>query len=204
VVCAAGAAVMVVTHTLALCSAALLLCCSAALLCCCDVDSFVIKKEGKLTKKGAVVTNWKERWFVLSENQLTYAKKKGDNIIRSIPLAKVGDCRIDEKKRKDFLFHVITKERTFECKAKTQKEMEEWVDKIKECLAALRFSFYYGVIVQQAKSVSSPLWRVLELNFTMKCVRIMNQSRVVVQVPFDQYASAPQTQSRHCACAPVF
>lgn len=146
---------------------------------------FEVKKSGWLAKEGAIVKNWKDRWIVLSDRNLTYSKTKNGPPIRSIALAKVGDCRAEEKSTNNkFHFYVITKERTFIFRTNTRKEQEEWVEKIKDCLAALRLSFYYGVIV--VESIHSPAWRVLEVNFAVKMVRLVYNGRVIISYPFEK------------------
>jgi len=42
-----------------------------------DAQWYPNDKEGELKKQGHVVKNWKNRWFILKDNNFYYFKKKG-------------------------------------------------------------------------------------------------------------------------------
>eukprot|EP01114_Cavostelium_apophysatum_P013306 TRINITY_DN3193_c0_g1_i1.p1 TRINITY_DN3193_c0_g1~~TRINITY_DN3193_c0_g1_i1.p1 ORF type:complete len:341 (+),score=80.34 TRINITY_DN3193_c0_g1_i1:106-1128(+) len=91
-------------------------------------------KEGNLTKKGAIVKNWKRRWFVLNGNILSYYKKQkdafpaGDVVVKD---AASVDCVADPVDGKSNCFVIKTPSREFFICADSPKEMYDWVQTIR-------------------------------------------------------------------------
>ncbi|XP_031570154.1 pleckstrin homology domain-containing family A member 1-like isoform X2 [Actinia tenebrosa] len=106
-------------------------------------------KEGYMYKKGAVVRNWKKRYFRLDRNKLGYYEKDTDKepirSIANIDIMFVRTCASNEGNREN-LFEVITPSRTFTIQADTQEEMESWVKEIQKTTNSI-----------QGRSSSDPL-----------------------------------------------
>lgn len=87
---------------------------------------------GFLYKKGAIISGWKRRWFVLDSRKLRYYRKQGDtNAAGEIPLDEetLAYHSTDAKdKDKPFMFCIKTKNRTYEIAASSKEEMEGWVE----------------------------------------------------------------------------
>lgn len=87
---------------------------------------------GFLYKKGAIISGWKRRWFVLDGRKLRYYRKQGDTNA-------AGEILLDEEslayhstdgkdKDKPYMFCIKTKNRTYEIAASSKEEMEGWVE----------------------------------------------------------------------------
>nr|XP_016847721.1 PREDICTED: pleckstrin homology domain-containing family A member 1 isoform X4 [Anolis carolinensis] len=79
-------------------------------------DNAVIK-AGYCVKQGAVMKNWKRRYFQLDENTIGYFKSELDKEpLRIIPLKevnKVQECKQSDIMMRDNLFEIVTSSRTF-------------------------------------------------------------------------------------------
>lgn len=79
-------------------------------------DSAVIK-AGYCVKQGAVMKNWKRRYFQLDENTIGYFKSELEKEpLRVIPLKevhKVQECKQSDIMMRDNLFEIVTTSRTF-------------------------------------------------------------------------------------------
>ncbi|XP_007441095.2 pleckstrin homology domain-containing family A member 1 [Python bivittatus] len=79
-------------------------------------DNAVIK-AGYCVKQGAVMKNWKRRYFQLDENTIGYFKSELDKEpLRIIPLKevhKVQECKQSDIMMRDNLFEIVTTSRTF-------------------------------------------------------------------------------------------
>ncbi|KAK1333335.1 hypothetical protein QTO34_005718 [Cnephaeus nilssonii] len=102
-------------------------------------DSAVIK-AGYCVKQGAVMKNWKRRYFQLDENTIGYFKSELEKEpLRVIPLKevhKVQECKQSDIMMRDNLFEIVTSSRTFYVQADSPEEMHSWI-----------------------KAVSGPSWR---------------------------------------------
>ncbi|XP_078358276.1 pleckstrin homology domain-containing family A member 1-like [Oculina patagonica] len=90
-------------------------------------------KEGYLTKKGAVVKNWKKRYFKLDSLKLAYYEKNSDkDPIRVIFASEIVAVRqnIGADNTRKHLFEVVTPSRRFLIQGETEEEMKSWVDAI--------------------------------------------------------------------------
>ncbi|XP_051530490.1 pleckstrin homology domain-containing family A member 1-like isoform X2 [Myxocyprinus asiaticus] len=79
-------------------------------------DQSVIK-AGYCVKQGAVMKNWKRRYFMLDDNTLSYFKSDTDREpLRVIPLKEVNrvqECKHSDMMTRDNLFVLVTTSRTF-------------------------------------------------------------------------------------------
>uniref|UniRef100_W5N169 Dual adaptor of phosphotyrosine and 3-phosphoinositides n=1 Tax=Lepisosteus oculatus TaxID=7918 RepID=W5N169_LEPOC len=85
-------------------------------------------KEGYLIKQGAIIKNWKTRWFTLNRNELKYFKDKMfDEPIRTLDLKECSAVQFDYSQEKVNCFCLVFPERTFYLCAKTGVEADEWI-----------------------------------------------------------------------------
>ncbi|XP_051968686.1 pleckstrin homology domain-containing family A member 1-like isoform X4 [Xyrauchen texanus] len=79
-------------------------------------DQSVIK-VGYCVKQGAVMKNWKRRYFMLDDNTVSYFKSDTDREpLRVIPLKEVNrvqECKHSDMMMRDNLFELVTTSRTF-------------------------------------------------------------------------------------------
>lgn len=90
-------------------------------------------KEGYLTKKGALVKNWKKRYFKLDNLKLAYYEKETDKeplkvIYTSDITAVKTNLSVDNTRK--HLFEVVTESRTFFIQGETEEEMQSWIQAI--------------------------------------------------------------------------
>lgn len=88
-------------------------------------------KEGYLTKKGAVVKNWKRRYFKLDFVKLAYYDKPTDSDpIRVINCSDISTATKSFGSDREHLFEVVTEGRTFYMQGDTAEEMKAWIEAI--------------------------------------------------------------------------
>uniref|UniRef100_A0A3B4GFZ5 Pleckstrin homology domain containing A1 n=1 Tax=Pundamilia nyererei TaxID=303518 RepID=A0A3B4GFZ5_9CICH len=101
-----------------------------------------IIKAGYCVKQGAVMKNWKRRYFVLDENSLNYYKTDMEREpLRAIPLKeihKVQECKQSEHMMRDNLFEMVTSSRTFYIQADSPEDMHSWIKAISGAIVAQR------------------------------------------------------------------
>ncbi|XP_035998207.1 pleckstrin homology domain-containing family A member 1 isoform X3 [Fundulus heteroclitus] len=99
-------------------------------------------KAGYCVKQGAVMRNWKRRYFVLDENALSYYKSDLDReALRVIPLKeiqKVQECKQSELMMRDNLFEMVTNSRTFYIQADSPEDMHSWIKAVSGAIVAQR------------------------------------------------------------------
>ncbi|XP_048194046.1 pleckstrin homology domain-containing family A member 1 isoform X5 [Perognathus longimembris pacificus] len=104
-------------------------------------DSAVIK-AGYCVKQGAVMKNWKRRYFQLDENTIGYFKSELEKEpLRIIPLKevhKVQECKQSDIMMRDNLFEIVTTSRTFYVQADSPEEMHSWIKAISGAIVAQR------------------------------------------------------------------
>uniref|UniRef100_A0A674PA32 Pleckstrin homology domain containing, family A (phosphoinositide binding specific) member 1a n=1 Tax=Takifugu rubripes TaxID=31033 RepID=A0A674PA32_TAKRU len=104
-------------------------------------DHAVIK-SGYCVKQGAVMRNWKRRYFLLEENAMSYFKSDLEKEpLRKIPLKevhKVQECKQSDIMMRDNLFEVVTTSRTFYIQADSPEEMHNWIKAVSGAIVAQR------------------------------------------------------------------
>ncbi|XP_076014698.1 pleckstrin homology domain-containing family A member 1-like isoform X1 [Genypterus blacodes] len=104
-------------------------------------DQTVIK-SGYCVKQGAVMRNWKRRYFLLEENSMSYFKSDLEKEpLRMIPLKevhKVQECKQSDIMMRDNLFEVVTTSRTFYIQADSPEEMHSWIKAVSGAIVAQR------------------------------------------------------------------
>ncbi|XP_062320286.1 pleckstrin homology domain-containing family A member 1a isoform X1 [Osmerus eperlanus] len=105
------------------------------------LDQTVIK-SGYCVKQGAVMKNWKRRYFLLEENSMSYFKSDLEkDPLRVIPLKevnKVQECKQSDIMMRDNLFEVVTPSRTFFLQADSPEEMHSWIKAVSGAIVAQR------------------------------------------------------------------
>lgn len=98
-------------------------------------------KEGFMTKLGAIIKNWKHRWFVLKRNELSYFRTQADHIpIRTIDLRKCKECEVDNTQNRPNCFRLVLPWRTFYLVCETELELQDWMHMIQWKLTQLSTS----------------------------------------------------------------
>ncbi|XP_066526778.1 pleckstrin homology domain-containing family A member 1a isoform X2 [Hoplias malabaricus] len=99
-------------------------------------------KAGYCVKQGAVMKNWKRRYFILEENSMSYFKSELEkDPLRIVPLKeihKVQECKHSDILMRDNLFEVVTNSRTFYVQADSPEEMHSWIKAISGAIVAQR------------------------------------------------------------------
>lgn len=122
-------------------------------------DQAVIK-AGYCVKQGALMKNWKRRYFVLEQNSMSYFKsdleKEPLRIILLKEVHKVQECKHSEIMMRDNLFEVVTTSRTFFVQADSPEEMHGWIKAISGAIVAQRGQGRSAASMRQARRHSSP------------------------------------------------
>ncbi|XP_041830202.1 pleckstrin homology domain-containing family A member 1 isoform X1 [Melanotaenia boesemani] len=99
-------------------------------------------KAGYCVKQGAVMKNWKRRYFMLDENAVSYYKSDLEReALRVIPLKeihKVQECKQSELMMRDNLFEIVTGSRCFYIQADSPEDMHSWIKAISGAIVAQR------------------------------------------------------------------
>ncbi|XP_048842706.1 pleckstrin homology domain-containing family A member 1-like isoform X2 [Brienomyrus brachyistius] len=106
------------------------------------LQDHAVIKAGYCVKQGAVMKNWKRRYFMLDENSVSYFKSDLDKEpLRMIPLRdvqKVQECKQSDILMRDNLFEVVTSSRTFYVQSDSPEEMHSWIKAISGAIVAQR------------------------------------------------------------------
>ncbi|XP_064418877.1 pleckstrin homology domain-containing family A member 1 isoform X4 [Latimeria chalumnae] len=122
-------------------------------------DHTVIK-AGYCVKQGAVMKNWKRRYFLLDENSISYYKSDLEKEpLRNIPLKevhKVQECKQSDIMLRDNLFEIVTTSRTFYVQADSPEDMHSWIKAISGAIVAQRGPGRSAASMRQARRLSNP------------------------------------------------
>ncbi|XP_020315844.1 pleckstrin homology domain-containing family A member 1 isoform X4 [Oncorhynchus kisutch] len=106
------------------------------------VQDQALIKAGYCVKQGALMKNWKRRYFLLEENAVSYFKSDLEREpLRVIPLKevhKVQECKQSDLMQRDNLFEVVTSSRTFYIQSDSPEEMHSWIKAISGAIVAQR------------------------------------------------------------------
>ncbi|XP_060795244.1 pleckstrin homology domain-containing family A member 1 isoform X1 [Neoarius graeffei] len=101
-----------------------------------------VVKVGYCVKQGAVMKNWKRRYFMLDDNTISYFKSDLEREpLRVIPLkevTKVQECKQSDLLMRDNLFELVTTSRTFYIQTDSPEEMHNWIKAISGAIVAQR------------------------------------------------------------------
>ncbi|KAM6186121.1 pleckstrin homology domain-containing family A member 1 isoform 10-T10 [Rhynchocyon petersi] len=122
-------------------------------------DSTIIK-AGYCVKQGAVMKNWKRRYFQLDENTIGYFKSELEKEpLRVIPLKevhRVQECKQSDVMLRDNLFEIVTTSRTFYVQADSPEEMHSWIKAVSGAIVAQRGPGRSAPSMRQARRLSNP------------------------------------------------
>jgi len=96
------------------------------------------KKEGYLTKQGAIVKSWHVRWFVLEGTSLYYYQDKSTQEGKGV--IDLRNCSVSvapEQTKRPFGFAIIhlLGRRSYFLSAETKEDMDEWISELKETIS---------------------------------------------------------------------
>ncbi|XP_063817927.1 pleckstrin homology domain-containing family A member 1 isoform X1 [Pseudophryne corroboree] len=99
-------------------------------------------KAGYCVKQGAVMKNWKRRFFLLDDNTIGYFKSELDRdplrVIQLREVLKVQECKQSDIMMRDNLFEIVTTSRTFFVQADSPEDMHSWIRAISGAIVAQR------------------------------------------------------------------
>ncbi|XP_039991112.1 pleckstrin homology domain-containing family A member 1-like isoform X2 [Xiphias gladius] len=151
-----------------------------------------IIKAGYCVKQGAVMKNWKRRYFMLDENAVSYYKSDLEReALRVIPLKeihKVQECKQSELMMRDNLFEMVTSSRTFYIQADSPEDMHSWIKAISGAIVAQRGPGRSANTIRQARRLSSPCIQ----RYTPFCSGECSTSAVTTLLP-PQHPPPPST-----------
>ncbi|XP_056222218.1 pleckstrin homology domain-containing family A member 1 isoform X3 [Seriola aureovittata] len=117
-------------------------------------------KAGYCVKQGAVMKNWKRRYFMLDENAVSYYKsdleREALRVISLKEIHKVQECKQSELMMRDNLFEMVTSSRTFYIQADSPEDMHSWIKAISGAIVAQRGPGRSANTIRQARRLSSP------------------------------------------------
>lgn len=90
---------------------------------------------GFLTKKGHKRRNWKKRWFVLRDGEISYYAKKGAADPKgtiSLVGSGVSVITMDSSPASNFRFMIITPEQIFPIYAECEADREKWMKAVEQ------------------------------------------------------------------------
>ncbi|XP_062859293.1 pleckstrin homology domain-containing family A member 1 isoform X2 [Trichomycterus rosablanca] len=119
-----------------------------------------VVKSGFCVKQGALMKNWKRRYFMLDENAISYFKSDLEREpLRVIPLkevSKVQECKQSDLMMRDNLFELVTTSRTFYIQTDSPEEMHSWIKAISGAIVAQRGPGRSAASMRQARRFSNP------------------------------------------------
>jgi len=102
-----------------------------------------IIKQGLMRKQGGSVKSWKERWFTLTKDHLSYYKSRDDKEpIDAIPVNKIRVCQREETDTRNpsqfpHYFSVDVGHRVYVIGARSEADRDEWVEEISKLVREL-------------------------------------------------------------------
>ncbi|XP_064176731.1 pleckstrin homology domain-containing family A member 1 isoform X5 [Anguilla rostrata] len=124
------------------------------------VPDHAVIKAGYCVKQGAVMKNWKRRYFLLDEHSVSYFKSDQEkDPLRVIPLKevhKVQECKQSDIMMRDNLFEVVTTSRTFYVQSDSPEDMHSWIKAISGAIVAQRGPGRSAASMRQARRLSNP------------------------------------------------
>ncbi|XP_035804552.2 pleckstrin homology domain-containing family A member 1 isoform X4 [Amphiprion ocellaris] len=122
-----------------------------------------VVKAGYCVKQGALMKNWKRRYFMLDENAVSYYKSELEReALRVIPLKeiyKVQECKQSDLMMRDNLFEMVTSTRTFYVQSDSPEDMHSWIKAISGAIVAQRGPGRSANTIRQARRLSSPCFQ---------------------------------------------
>ncbi|KAM6956846.1 pleckstrin homology domain-containing family A member 1-like isoform 2-T2 [Aplochiton taeniatus] len=129
-----------------------------------STQEHTVIKSGYCVKQGAVMRNWKRRYFLLEENSLSYFKSDLEKEpLRVIPLKevhKVQECKQSDIMMRDNLFEVVTSSRTFYIQADSPEEMHSWIKALSGAIVAQRGPGRTAATEHSGRTSPSPFYRL--------------------------------------------
>uniref|UniRef100_UPI00358F8761 pleckstrin homology domain-containing family A member 1-like isoform X2 n=1 Tax=Myxine glutinosa TaxID=7769 RepID=UPI00358F8761 len=121
-------------------------------------------KTGYCVKQGGMMKNWKQRYFVLSENAISYYKSDCERdpqrtiSLRDVRSAREFDLsvRTSELLRRDNLFEIVTPNRTFFVQAPSPEEMHSWIKAISAAIVAQRGPARSTASIRHSRQLGRP------------------------------------------------
>ncbi|XP_035389633.1 pleckstrin homology domain-containing family A member 1 isoform X1 [Electrophorus electricus] len=119
-----------------------------------------VVKAGFCVKQGAVMKNWKRRYFMLDDNAISYFKSDMEREpLRVIPLKEVNrvqECKQSELMMRDNLFELVTSSRTFYIQTDSPEDMHSWIKAISGAIVAQRGPGRSAATMRQTRRFSNP------------------------------------------------
>uniref|UniRef100_A0A8C3JZS5 Pleckstrin homology domain containing A1 n=1 Tax=Calidris pygmaea TaxID=425635 RepID=A0A8C3JZS5_9CHAR len=116
-------------------------------------DNAIIK-AGYCVKQGAVMKNWKRRYFQLDENTIGYFKSE---LVIVLAVEVFVCCFIySDIMMRDNLFEIVTTSRTFYVQADSPEDMHSWIKAISGAIVAQRGPGRSAASMRQARRLSNP------------------------------------------------
>ncbi|XP_031699718.1 pleckstrin homology domain-containing family A member 1 isoform X2 [Anarrhichthys ocellatus] len=161
------------------------------------VQDQAIIKAGYCVKQGALMKNWKRRYFMLEENAISYFKSDLEReALKVIPLKeihKVQECKHSDLMMRDNLFEMVTSSRTFYIQADSPEDMHSWIKAISGAIVAQRGPGRSATI-RQARRLSSPCIQ----RYTPFCSGECSTNPVTTPLPPQHPPPPSTTPTRTC------
>lgn len=93
-------------------------------------EEMEIFHEGWLTKEGGNVQTWKQRWFVLKDNKLSYFHERSE--VNPINTINMGTAHVKSSPDKAHTFEVITPTRVWYFQAENSSDFFLWMDLLRD------------------------------------------------------------------------
>jgi len=139
-------------------------------------------RTGLLTKKGAIVKNWKDRYFTLTWNCLSYYEPESHLFIQNISLLNCIKV-VPVSEEKPYSFQLITKDRTYIFLSQTKNDRQQWVEALEAMIAIHDPKVMNLNSIDWVKKIAFHVFRILNgiriLTDTIKSLREMAERMCV-------------------------